>query len=161
MIYITSKVGWYQPLRDTLHVIWSSISGKKKKKYLFYHPCIKAEIKLTSQLWYQKGMMLVLLNPDISCLCKQCRSRSVGFWRSQLNWICTVCHEVCEFISTILIKWSDWLKIGSGLGILIYSAGQGLIDLSKYCLAGWIKISVDDILNFFLSFPRKQAWPFM
>ena len=31
-------------------------------------------------------LTLVLLNPDIPCLCKQCRSRSVGFWRS------TVCH---------------------------------------------------------------------
>ena len=29
-------------------------------------------------------LTLVLLNPDIPCLCKQCRSRSVGFWRS--NW---------------------------------------------------------------------------
>ena len=25
-------------------------------------------------------LTLVLLNPDIPCLCKQCRSRSVGFW---------------------------------------------------------------------------------
>ena len=38
------------------------------------------------------NLTLVLLNPDIPCLCKQCRSRSVGFWRSQLIWICTVCH---------------------------------------------------------------------
>ena len=37
-------------------------------------------------------LTLVLLNPDLSCLCKQCRSRSVGFSRSQLIWICTVCH---------------------------------------------------------------------
>ena len=38
-------------------------------------------------------LTLVLLNPDIPCLCKQCRSRSFGFWRwSQLIWICTVCH---------------------------------------------------------------------
>ena len=37
-------------------------------------------------------LTLVLLNPDIPCLCKQCSSRSVGFWRSQLIWICTVCH---------------------------------------------------------------------
>ena len=37
-------------------------------------------------------LTLVLLNPDKFCLCKQCRSRSVGFWRSQLIWICTVCH---------------------------------------------------------------------
>ena len=41
-------------------------------------------------------LTLVLLNLDIPCLCKQCRSRSVGFWRSQLIWIYTVCHSVCE-----------------------------------------------------------------
>ena len=73
-------------------------------------------------------LTLVLLNPDIPCLCKQCRSRSVGFWKIQLIWICTVCHlvPVCEFISTIWIKESDWLTIRSGHGILIYSAGQCL-----------------------------------
>ena len=76
--------------------------------------------KLTNKL------TLVLLNPDIPCLCKQCRPRSVGFWRSQLILICTVCHVVCEFITTIQIKKSDWLKIRSGCGILIYSAGQGI-----------------------------------
>ena len=37
-------------------------------------------------------LTLVLLNPDMPCLCKQCRSTSVGFWRSQMIWICTVCH---------------------------------------------------------------------
>ena len=37
-------------------------------------------------------LALVLLNPDKPCLCKQCRSGSVGFCRSQLIWICTVCH---------------------------------------------------------------------
>ena len=37
-------------------------------------------------------LTLILLNPDMSCLCKQCRSRSVGFWRSQLIWICTICQ---------------------------------------------------------------------
>ena len=62
----------------------------------------------------------------MSCLCKQCRSRSVGFFRSQLIWIYTVCHSVCEFISVIWIKQSDWLKIWIGCGILICSAGQGL-----------------------------------
>ena len=54
-------------------------------------------------------LILVLLNPDILCLCKQCWSRSVGFWRSQLIWIYTVCHSVCEFISTIWIK--IWLAV--------------------------------------------------
>ena len=33
-----------------------------------------------------------LAEHDMPCLSKQCRSRSVGFWRSQLIWICTVCH---------------------------------------------------------------------
>ena len=30
--------------------------------------------------------------PGYTLFCKQCRSRSVGFFRSQLIWICTVCH---------------------------------------------------------------------
>ena len=51
-----------------------------------------------------KYLTLVLWNPDISCLCKKCRSRSVGFWRSQLIWISTVCHKISEFIATIQIK---------------------------------------------------------
>ena len=69
---------------------------------------------------------LILLTSDIPCLCKQCRARSVGFWRRQLIWICTVCHSVFEFISTIYIKKFDWLKIRSLRGILIHSAWQGL-----------------------------------
>ena len=71
-------------------------------------------------------LTLVLLNPDISGFCKQCRSRSVGFWRSQLIWIYTVCNSVCEFISAIWIKSSGWLKIWKGCGFLIYSTWQGL-----------------------------------
>ena len=49
-------------------------------------------------------LTLVLLNTAVPCLCKQCRSRSVGFFRSQLIWIYTVCHLVCEYIATIQIK---------------------------------------------------------
>ena len=60
----------------------------------------------------------------MQCLWKQCRSRSVGFWRSQLIWIYTVCH--CEFVSTTWIQQSDWLKIRSRCGNLIYLAWQGL-----------------------------------
>ena len=33
-----------------------------------------------------------LADHDMPCLSKQCRSRSLGFFRSQLIWICTVCH---------------------------------------------------------------------
>ena len=62
-------------------------------------------------------LTLVLLNQDIFCFCKQCRSRSVGFWRSQLIWICTVCYSVYEFVSTNWNKKCDWLKIRSGRGI--------------------------------------------
>ena len=47
--------------------------------------------------WYILNRMCFYINPslaehDMPCLSKQCRSRSVGFWRSQLIWICTVCH---------------------------------------------------------------------
>ena len=45
--------------------------------------------------WYIRRVLTpILLNPDIPCLCKQCRSRSVGLRRSQLIWTCTVCHYV-------------------------------------------------------------------
>ena len=37
-------------------------------------------------LVWENTLTLVLLNPDIPWLCKQCRSRSVGFFRSQLIW---------------------------------------------------------------------------
>ena len=82
--------------------------------------------KYRINLKYSDTLTLVLLNLDKSCLCKQCRSRSAGFFRSQLIWICTVCHSVSEFISTLWIKYSDWQKIRNGCGILIYSARQGL-----------------------------------
>ena len=71
-------------------------------------------------------LTFVLLNTDRFCFWKQCRSRSVGFWRSQLIWICAVCPWECEFISITWIKLSDWLKIRSGRGIFIYSAWQRL-----------------------------------
>ena len=51
----------------------------------------------------------------------------MGIWRSQLIWICTVCHSIYEFVSVTWIKQFDWLKIRSGSGILIYTAWQGLI----------------------------------
>ena len=76
---------------------------------------------------YHLSLTLALLNPNISYLYKQCRFRSVGFIRSQLIWICTVCNSVCEYVSTTWIKSSDWLTIRNGRGSLIYSAWQGLI----------------------------------
>ena len=86
-------------------------------------------------------LTLVLLNPDIHYLCKQRRSRSVGFCRSQLIWICIVCHSVCESISTTLIEWSDRLKIRNGCDFLIYSAGQWLMwmGIDNLPLIAWCK----------------------
>ena len=86
--------------------------------------------------------------PGYTCLCKQCRSRWVGFFRSQLIWICTVCHQVCEFIATIQIKQSDWLKIRSGCGILIYSAGQGLSFASNSLQVKWKLMVQPHAINF-------------
>ena len=66
-----------------------------------------------------------LAEHDMPCLSKQCRSRSVGFWRSQLIWICTVIKYVNFYQkpwSSNLIGW----KLENGRGILIYSARQGL-----------------------------------
>ena len=81
-------------------------------------------------------LTLLQLSPDITCLCKQCRSRSVCLWGNQLIWICTVCHLVSEFIPTICIKDSYWLRIISGACHLIYSAWQRLRN------TGWVKNSV-------------------
>ena len=51
---------------------------------------------------------------DIPCLCKQCRSRSVGFFRSQQIWICTVCIKYLNLYqqpwSSNLIGWK--LEVG-------------------------------------------------
>ena len=49
-------------------------------------------------------------------LSKQCSSRSVGFFRSQLVWICAVFQSVCAFVSTTWIKESDRLAVISGCG---------------------------------------------
>ena len=48
---------------------------------------------LVSSVVVTSTLTLFLLNPDMPSLCKQCRSKSA-------QWICTVCHSVCEFIST-------------------------------------------------------------
>ena len=79
---------------------WKTVSPKVIKKFscsiqlnmkfsLLINMCM---CKIRISPFLVVGLTLVLLNPDIPCLCKQCRSRSVGFWRSQLIWICTVCH---------------------------------------------------------------------
>ena len=52
---------------------------------------MKCQVCLSSRLMTSK-INPYLAEHDMPCLNKQCRSRSVGFFRSQLIWICTVCH---------------------------------------------------------------------
>ena len=80
---------------------------------------------------------------------KQCRSKSVGFWRSQLIWICAVCHLVCEFIRR------SWCR-----GCTLHIDGKVLLRMSK-CTKNFplgcckvnhkllSKIVADNSLNFF------------
>ena len=79
---------------------WATPRGKGAT--LFFQPsvCLSFICHTISNI----NLTLVLLNLDISCLYKQCRSRSVGFWRSQLIWISTVYHSVTEYVSTTWIK---------------------------------------------------------
>ena len=64
--------------------------------------------------------------------------------------------ELCEFLwkknkkKKKRIKWSDWLEIRSGRGILIYSAWQGLMNSlgAFWRWACWLKIPVADLKSF-------------
>ena len=70
-------------------------------------------------------LILVLLNRICAAFAN---SVDPNQWASsETNWsgICTICHKVCEFVSTTWIKWSDWLKIWSGCCNLICSACHG------------------------------------
>ena len=71
-------------------------------------------------------LTLVLLVPDKSCFFANSVNPNQLASSVYLIWICTVCHAVCEFVSTTWIKKSYWLIIISGLDILIYSAWKGL-----------------------------------
>ena len=80
---------------DQRYVFWRCGSnGYKKRFYIWHSPVSNIPSDKTDIL------TRVLLNTDMRCLCKQCRSRSV----SQLIWIYTVCNAVFEFISTTWIK---------------------------------------------------------
>ena len=69
-------------------------------------------------------LTLVLLNPDMPCFANILDPDKLA--SEKANWSGSA---LCEFIATIWIKLSDWLKIRSGSGILIYSAWQGLKSL--------------------------------
>ena len=57
-------------------------------------------VKFSIYLNRRVFVTLVLLNPDtgMSCLANSVNPDQLA---SDLIWICTVCHLVCEFISTI------------------------------------------------------------
>ena len=73
-------------------------------------------------------LTLVQVNPDMSCLCKQCRSRSVGFLKKPTD-LDLHCLPFSIWIYINNLDQVIWLaeNIRIGRGILIYSAGNGLI----------------------------------
>ena len=119
-IFFFQKIGF---------VLSFKLSPKKticmKGRYLFSGKEIETYFKMSSAETLPSMLTLVLLYPDIHCLCKQCRSRLNGFWRSHLIWICMVCHSIYGIMSTIWIKEADWLTIRCECGILIDSTWQG------------------------------------
>ena len=91
--YFSQKIGFYIACKLSQGMKFQSLfSGKIRKISSICLPLTLPRDR--GKIWVRTFCLLtlVLLNPDIPCLCKQCRSRSVGFWRSQLIWICTVCH---------------------------------------------------------------------
>ena len=73
-------------------VMWEFVSDAYMESKGSDYPLILA-------VWSMSLLSLVLLNPDMRCLYKQCRSRSVGFFRSQLIWI----YIVIKYVNCIKI----------------------------------------------------------
>ena len=110
------------------------LSSTRAQKAKSQHCFLSVTLPLpTTPEWVQPKLLcnltLVLLNPDISCICKQCRSRSVGFWRTDLNLHCL---PLSLWIYSNNPNQSHWLKIRCGRGNLIYSAWQGLIPCASW-----------------------------
>ena len=81
---ISADYGWW-PTSDWIPVLAPVVPSSSRSF------CRPLEINYVfTNIFVVGDFTLVLLNPDIPCLCKQCRSTSV-FWRSQLIWIYTVC----------------------------------------------------------------------
>ena len=117
------------------HSVQFPYTGLELNKTLDQH--LKKKKTLT------KTLTLVRLNQDIPCFCKQCRSRSVGFWCSEANWSGSTLFFIkyVNFIASIQIKQSDSLTIRCGCGILIYSAWQGL-TFGVMQMQTWTKLLV-------------------
>ena len=94
--YMVIILGWFLLISPWKWMLWVLI---RRYSATSHTVCLYGELEIIIlELSSYTPPELVLLN-----LCKQCRSRSVGFFRSQLIWIYTVCHSVCEFISAIWI----------------------------------------------------------
>ena len=72
------------------------------------------------RICYEVKLTLVLLNLDMPCLTKQCRSRPVGFWISQLIWICLSFSMWISISNLDQVIWFAWIR--SGCGIFMYPA---------------------------------------
>ena len=104
---------------------------------------------------------LVLQNPDIPCLSKQCRSRSVGFFRSQLIWICTVYHIECIFVSKTRIKLSDWLEIRKRAWHLNLFSKTRVKALEKLLQTAFYFSIIIKLIYFIFFFKDNKTWPFI
>ena len=103
-------------------------------------------------------LTLVLLNLDMSCLCKQCRDQLAS---KEANWSGSALFAIKyanlyqQSGSRNVIGWkselgSDWLKIRNERGILIYSAWQGLKRKLKFLQKLFIRSFMDKKENYFL-----------
>ena len=98
--YFSQKIGFdiSCKLGDNLHKMLNSIFWKRNKKNISKCSLLKflSSMRNVNKLPYawNKNYQYwnLLLNLDMPCLSKQCRSRSAGFFRSQLIWIYTVYH---------------------------------------------------------------------
>ena len=119
MAYLTCS-----PLHEIINSwVWTNSVSKSGMFGRLYFTHLKFKRKSVNK--HGLTLVLLLIYPAFA----NSVDPDVGFWRSQLIWICTVCHIVCEFVLTTSIMQSDWLTIRSGCGILIYSAWQGLKDI--------------------------------
>ena len=90
----------------------NSLSGQRRQLSPSLIPAYSRQV--TCKLCY---LTLILLNPDIPCLYKQCRSRSVGFFRSRLIWICTV---VIMYVNLYQHPGTNLKQIQQRLGPQVY-----------------------------------------
>ena len=83
-------------------------------------------------------LTLVLLNPDIHCLCKQCRSRTVGFWRrDKRRTIHMKSQALFSLKNKKKFKGSSAVVVISALRVNICTAWPRLwwhVDWAFYCV---------------------------